>query len=205
MKDPAVRRVLRNPHALDPEPDAPHAHDNRQVGWDSHLKMFYVPFVMAATNGPVVRRAHALAGYPWGKDFIYREVMSTPGNARGAVMAATITTGLAALSGAMKRPWLREMLRKRAPKPGEGPSQETRDRGHWKLRFVAEDGSDRLLYIVADRADPNNSTATMQGESALCLAYDSLESNGGVQPPSVAMDGALLARLRKAGLVFEPG
>lgn len=205
MKDPAVRRVLRNPHALDPEPDAPHPRDDRQLGWDSHLKMFYVPFFMAATNGPVVRRAHALAGYPWGKDFIYREVMSTPGNARGAVMAATITTGLAALAGAMKRPWLREMLRKRAPKPGEGPSQERRDRGHWKLRFVAEHGADRLLYIAADRADPNASTATMQGESALCLAYDSLESEGGVQTPSVAMDGSLLARLRKAGLVFEPG
>ena len=58
--------------------------------------MFFVPFFMAATNSPVVRRGHALAGYPWGKDFVYREVMSTPGNPRGAVMAATITGGLAA-------------------------------------------------------------------------------------------------------------
>jgi len=208
MKDPEVRRTLRNPHGLDPDPSAPHAKDDsRAVGWDPFLKMFYVPFFMAETNTRVVRRGHALAGFPWGEDFLYREVMSTPGNARGAVMAATITAGLAGLAAAMKRPRLREMLKERAPKPGEGPSEEQRTRGHWKVRFVAEDGNDRLLYIVGDPAgDPGYaSTAKMLGESALCLAYDPLESKGGCLTPSVAMDGSLLDRLRKAGLTFQPG
>jgi short subunit dehydrogenase-like uncharacterized protein len=207
MKDQAVRRVMRNPYALDPDPDSPHAPvDQRVAGWDPVLKMFFVPFIMAGTNGPVVRRGHALAGKPWGKDFSYREVMSTPGTPKGAIMAAGITGGLAGLATALKRPTLREMLRKRLPKPGEGPSAEQRERGHWKVRFVAEDGPDKLLYEVGDPAgDPGyKSTAKMLGESALCLAYDSLDSAGGVQTPSVAMDGALLARLRSAGLVFEP-
>lgn len=206
MSDPAVRRVMRNPYALDPDPDGPHPRvDNRQVGWDPFLKMFFVPFFMAATNSPVVRRGHALAGHPWGTDFTYREVMSTPGNARGAVMAATITAGLAGLSTAMKRPWLREQLKKRAPKPGEGPSKEQRERGHWKVRFVAEDGDDKLLFVVADPAgDPGyKSTAKMLGESALCLAYDELPDIAGVLTPSVAMDGMLLERLVRAGLVFD--
>ena len=208
MSDPAVRRTLRNPHGLDPDPDAPHANDDsRPVGWDPFLKMFYVPFFMAETNTRVVRRGHALAGFPYGTDFLYREVMSTPGNARGAVMAATITAGLAGLAAAMKRPRLRAMLQERAPKPGEGPSQEKRERGHWKVRFVAEDGHDRLLYIAGDPSgDPGYaSTAKMLGESALCLAYDPLASEGGCLTPSVAMDGALLERLRKAGLTFQPG
>jgi short subunit dehydrogenase-like uncharacterized protein len=208
MSDPAVRRVLRNPYALDPEPDGPHPKvDKRMVGWDKQLKMFFVPFFMAATNAPVVRRGHALAGYPYGHDFVYREVMTTPGNPRGAVMAASITAGLAGLMAAMKRPRLRAMLEKRAPKPGEGPSPEQRARGHWKVRFIAEDGDDRLLYIVADPSgDPGYaSTAKMLGESALCLAYDKLTSPGGCLTPSVAMDGALVDRLRKAGLVFQPG
>jgi short subunit dehydrogenase-like uncharacterized protein len=207
MKNAEVRRILRNPHALDPEPNGPHPKgDERLVGWDPFLKMFFVPFFMAATNGPVVRRGHALAGYPWGESFVYREVMSTPGNPRGAVMAAGITAGLAGLSAAMKRPRIRQMLQKRAPKPGEGPSPEKRERGYWKVRFVAEDGPDKLLFIVADpHGDPGyKSTAKMLGESALCLAYDSLDSPGGVQTPSVAMDGALLARLRNAGLIFQP-
>jgi short subunit dehydrogenase-like uncharacterized protein len=207
MSDPAVRRVLRNPYALDPDPDGDKPPvDTRLVGWDPGLKMFFVPFFMAATNSPVVRRGHALAGYPWGTDFTYREAMTTPGSARGAVMAAGITAGLAGLAAAMKRPWLRNQLEKRAPKPGEGPSATQRERGHWKVRFVAEGGGDRLVYVVADpNGDPGYaSTAKMLGESALCLAYDPLTSKGGVQTPSVAMDGKLLERLRGAGLVFEP-
>ncbi len=208
MSDPAVRRVLRNPYALDPDPDGQHPKvDTRIAGWDSNLKMFFVPFFMAATNGPVVRRGHALAGHPWGQDFSYREVMSTPGNPRGAVMAATVTAGLGALAAAMKRPRLRAMLQKRAPQPGEGPSPEKRAKGHWKVRFFAEDGNDRLLYIVADPAgDPGyQSTAKMLGESALCLAYDKLPASGGCLTPSVAMNGALVERLRKAGLTFQAG
>ncbi|HUJ58201.1 MAG TPA: saccharopine dehydrogenase NADP-binding domain-containing protein [Kofleriaceae bacterium] len=208
MKDPAVRRVLRNPHALDPDPDAPHPHENghRPIGWQPELRMFTAPFVMAATNAPVVRRAHALAGFPWGKDFAYREVMSTPGSARGLAMAVGITGALAGLAAAMKRPALRALIRKRAPKPGEGPSEERRMHGHWKVRFVAEAGADRLIYVAADPAgDPGyRSTSKMLGESALCLAYDELDSPGGVQTPSVAMAEPLLARLRAAGITFAP-
>lgn len=207
MKDPAVRRVLGNPYALDPDPAAPKPPvDDRIAGWDPTLKLFFAPFFMAATNSPVVRRAHALAGYPWGTDFTYREVMSSPATPAGAVRAAVMTAGLGALAGAMKRPWLREQLQKRAPQPGEGPSREKREAGYWKIRFVAEAGDDKLVYVVADpHGDPGyKSTSKMLGESALCLAYDDLASKGGVQTPSVAMNGALLARLRKAGLVFEP-
>ena len=206
MQDPQVRKILRNPYALDPDPDAPHPHvDEKPVGWDKRLGMFFVPFFMAATNSPVVRRAHALTGYPWGRDFVYREVMSTPGNAKGLAMAVGITAGLAGIAAAMKRPRLREMLEKRAPQPGEGPSEEKRKAGHWKVRFVGEAGSDRMIYIAADEAgDPGyGSTCKMLGESALCLAQDPLTSAGGVQTPSVAMGGALLTRLRQAGLRFE--
>lgn len=208
MEDAATRSVMRNPHSLDPDPDAPHPEpDRRMIGWEPTLKMFFVPFLMAETNTRVVRRGHALAGFPWGDEFVYREVMSTPGNVRGAVMAASITSTLAGAAAALKRPWLREKLQKRVPKPGEGPSEQKRERGHWKVRFLAEDGDDKLLYIVGDaHGDPGyTSTAKMLGESALCLAYDNLPSEGGVLTPSVAMDGALLDRLREAGLDFHPG
>jgi short subunit dehydrogenase-like uncharacterized protein len=208
--DREVARLLGNPYALDPDPDPdaehPAAPDERSIGWEPHLKMFTIPFVMAQVNTRVVRRAHALAGAPWGKDFVYREVMSTPGNARGAVMAAGITGALAALGFAMTRPMLREALGRRGPKPGEGPSAERRARGHWTLRLVAEGAPDEsLAYVVSDRADPGyGSTAKMLGESALCLALDPLTSPGGVQTPSVAMARPLLERLRRAGLVFAP-
>lgn len=207
MKDPAVRRVLRDPHALDPDAGGARREIRRSpIGWEPHLRLFTAPFIMADTNAPVVRRAHALAGYPWGRDFVYREVTGLRGNARGLATAIGLTGGLAAVAAAMKRPRLRAALQKRAPQPGEGPSPERREHGHWKVRFLAEAGDDRLEYIVADpHGDPGYaSTSRMLGEAALCLARDSLSSPGGVQTPSVAMDGALLARLRAAGLTFAP-
>jgi short subunit dehydrogenase-like uncharacterized protein len=205
--DRELRRLLGNPYALDPDPTAtrPAAPDLRSISWNKNLGMFVLPFVMADTNSRVVRRAHALAGFPWGEDFVYHEAMSAPGNARGLAMAVGITAGLAGLSFALKRPALREQLAKRAPKPGEGPDARTRERGHWKARFVATAGDDRLVYIAADSAgDPGyRSTMKMLGESALCLAFDELDSPGGVQTPSVAMGDALLGRLRAAGLQFH--
>lgn len=207
--DPEVRRLLGDPYALDPDPRAPRppAPDETSIGWDRQLRVFTVPFVMAAVNTRVVRRAHALAGQPWGEDFVYREVMSTPGSARGAVRAAATAGALGALALALRSPRLRELLARRAPRPGEGPSEERRARGHWKVRFVGEAGANGaaavLRYTASDRADPGyGSTAKMLGEAALCLALDPLTSSGGVLTPSIAMGGALLARLRRAGLVF---
>ncbi len=204
--DRDVRKILGNPYGLDPDPRGPRpaAHDVKSIGWEPHLKMFTVPFVMAQINTRVVRRAHALAGFPWGQDFVYREAMSTPGSAKGAAMAAGIMGGLGAMAFAMKRPRLRELLAKRAPQPGEGPSQHAREHGHWKTRFVAESGSDVLIYVASDRADPGyGSTAKMLGESALCLAFDPLGPPG-VSTPSVTMGQLLLDRLRRSGLTFAP-
>ena len=206
--DRQVRALLGNPYGLDPDPQAqrPAAPDSMSIGWERHLKMFTVPFIMAAVNTRVVRRGHALAGFPWGPDFVYREVMSTPGSVGGAFRAMGTTAVLGALMLAMSRPSLRNQIARRAPKPGEGPSAEVRERGHWKVRLVAEgEQGDVLIYIVSDRGDPGYaSTSRMLGEAALCLARDPLSSPGGVQTPSVAMAQPLLDRLRRAGLVFAP-
>jgi len=207
-EDREIRHMLANPYALDPDPhaDRPPAPDVRTISWNAELKMFTVPFVMADTNTRVVRRAHALAGFPWGSDFVYTEAMSTPGNALGLARAVATTTALAGLAFALKRPALRDQLAKRAPKPGEGPDEKTRTHGHWKARIVASNGDEQLVYIAADPAgDPGyGSTTKMLGESALCLAFDDLKSPGGVTTPSVAMGAALLERLRSAGLQFHP-
>lgn len=218
MTRPDVRRTVGNPYGLDPDPDAPHppAPDTRTIGWDKRLGMFTAPFVMGKTNSRVVRRSHALAGFPWGHDFVYREMMSAPGTARGLALAIRARAMLSGLSFALRRPKLRAMLQARAPKPGEGPAAAVRERGHWKYRFVAERRSagvsdegqanrvERLIYTVADpHGDPGYaSTAKMLGEAAMCLAFDPLSSPGGVLTPSVAMGAALVERLRAAGLTF---
>ncbi|CAN5164766.1 trans-acting enoyl reductase family protein [soil metagenome] len=207
MQDREVRRLLANPYGLDPDPTAPRppAPDEKAPGWDRDIGMFTVPFVMATMNSRVVRRAHALAGMPWGDDFVYREVMSTPASAKGALMAAGITGGLGALAFAMRYPKLRAEIEKRAPQSGEGPSLEKRERGHWTVRFVAKRGEERLDYIVADpHGDPGYaSTSKMLGEVALALAFDQPSSPGGVVTPSFALGQALVDRLKAAGLEFH--
>ena len=202
--DREVRRLLRDPHALDPvRGEIASEPQGVPLGRQRDVKMFTAPFVMADTNTPVVYRGHALAGFPWGRDFEYREMMGT----KSLVTALGITAGLGALAAAMKRPRLRAWLRTKAPQPGEGPSQQQRERGRWRVQLVAERGSDKLVYVAADPAgDPGyQSTAKMLGESALCLAYDDLHSDGGVLTPSVGMGGALVERLRAIGLQFSPG
>lgn len=204
--DRRSRALLGDPYALDPEPRGPRppAPDVKSIGWNRALGVFTAPFAMAPYNTRIVRRSHALAGFPYGPEFRYAEMMSTPGSPKGLAEAVAITGALAALAGALKRPWLRERLAARAPKPGEGPSERTRARGRWKARLVGEAGGDRLIFELGDPAgDPGYaSTAKMLGESALCLALDPPLGGGGVLTPAVAMAPHLVTRLRRAGLTF---
>ncbi len=209
QRDPAIAELLRNPYALDPDPHAPRppVPNDVAIGWERELGRFTAPFVMSRVNARVVRRAHALAGFPWGHDFTYREVMSTPASLRGLAIAIGHASGVAGLKFASRHSLLRNLLAVAAPKPGDGPSPETRDRGHWELQLIGEHGNSRMAYSVRDdHGDPGYaSTARMLGESALCLALDSLSSPGGVTTPSLAMGIRLIARLRRNGLVFEVG
>jgi len=205
-KDPAVRKLLMNPYALDPEPGAvrPAAPDEYVMGWDKGLGKFTAPFVMAASNTRIVRRSHVLAGSPWGAGFVYREVMAMPANARGLALAAAFTAGLGAFAAVMALPPLRDLLAKKLPQPGEGPSRATREAGYWSLQLVAESGADRLVYKASDHGDPGYlSTARMLGEAALCLAHDRLAAGGGFLTPATALGSALAQRLRAAGLRLE--
>ena len=188
-------------------PSRPPAPDVRSIRLERRPRHVRRAVRDGGTNSRVVRRAHALAGFPWGDNFVYTEAMSAPGNAGGLVRAVA-TTGRARprLAFALKRPMLRDQLAKRAPQPGEGPSARTREHGHWKARFLATRDDDSSSISPRDpHGDPGYaSTTKMLGESALCLAFDELSSSGGVTTPSVAMGGALLERLRSAGLQFHP-
>ncbi|MEU6314977.1 saccharopine dehydrogenase, partial [Streptomyces sp. NPDC047014] len=56
----------------------------------------------------------------------------------------------------------------------------------------------RLLAGTGFRTDPRS-----HAESALCLAHDELPESAGQVTTAVAMGDALLARLRRAGIVFR--
>ena len=71
----AIAKLLADPYCLNPEGEreGPDGYDQRKVLYDDDVSSWTAPFVMAGINTRVVRRSHALAGYPWGRDFRYRE------------------------------------------------------------------------------------------------------------------------------------
>lgn len=199
-KDRAVRRVLADPYALDPAglPKV-RTRDLRGPGYDRALGKFTAPFVMAAINTRVVRRSHALLGRPWGDDFVYDERMALPGSASGAAMAVAVTAGLAGAIAAVQVPFLRKQIEARLPKPGEGPSDEQRAKGRYRVRLHGEVDGRRLVTTFSDQMDPGyDGTAKLIGEAALALATDPPASEGGVLTPATALGFGYVERLRAA-------
>jgi saccharopine dehydrogenase (NAD+, L-glutamate forming) len=71
------------------------------------------------------------------------------------------------------------------------------------MTFVGEGGGQRVVTRVSGGDPGYGETAKMLAESALCLVLDDNPPTSGQVTPAQAMGDALLARLQKAGIVFE--
>ncbi len=202
MDDP----LLLNPDDERSARDAIRSRDPVLPTLDADLGRWVAPFFMGPINTRVVRRSAALSRLwqqPYGDDFHYQEYMDV-----GAPLSLIATSMVAMgsnLFGALVRiPGANRLIEAVAPAPGQGPSEETMDDGFFECLLVAHahDGT-RAWARIADRGDPGNrATVKMVCESALCLARDPLSTPGGVLTPASAMGGALLARLREAGMTW---
>ena len=205
----AVARVLGDPYGLNPadERHGPDAADQRSVRFDDVAGAWTAPFVMASINTKVVRRSHALLGFPYGRDFRYREAMMMGKGPSGWLKAGTVTAGLGGFVAAAAFSYSRNLLERFVlPEPGEGPDREQRESGFFDLRQYGEldDGTVMRSRITGDRDPGYGSTSKMLAQSGVCLAGDELPSGGGVLTPAAAMGDALLHRLQEhAGLSFE--
>lgn len=206
-KNPALRRVIGNPHALDPDPRASPRDASDQMGMarNSRLGVVTGPWLMASINRRVVHRSNALLGHQYGEAFRYQEVMSRPATIRGTAQAA-IGTGLTlGLLAAAAIPPLANMLSRRVP-AGSGPDANARERGRFCLQVVAVSEPDLPMVTVSDNLDPGyGSTSKMLSQSALCLALDDLPEAAGLLTPASAMGQHLLDRLQPRGPHFEVG
>jgi short subunit dehydrogenase-like uncharacterized protein len=207
--DREVARVLARPYSLNPEggPRGPDRSDQRGIRFDVDAQNWTAPFIMATVNTRVVRRSHALLGYPWGESFRYHEAIRTGRGIGGWSRSAMITAGLAGLVGAASFGWSRGLLERYVlPKPGTGPDAAAREKGFFNLEQIGRlaDGRQIRGRITGDRDPGYGSTSKMLAESAVCLALDELDSAGGVLTPAAAMAAPLLQRLQaNAGLSFE--
>lgn len=210
MKDPATRKAMGHAYALNPDGErkGPDRGDKLEPRRDPVTGRWLGPFLMAPVNTRVVRRSHALAGYPYGRDFRYEELMDFGPGALGLAKAAGMGVGLMAFLGAMSIPPLKRLLEKKVlPAPGEGPSEELIRTGFFTAVIRGEADGRAIELEVRGEGDPGyGATAKMLSQAALCLALD--ETAGplpaGVLTPATAMGEALLTRLARVGVTFTP-
>ena len=203
--DTSLKRVAADPYALSPsradEPDLGGEGDFVLPRRDDLVGRWVAPFVMAPFNTRIVRRSNALQHWAYGRRFRYTEVMGVGPMPVAPVLAAAVSAGVIGLGLGMAFPPARLVLDRVLPKPGEGPSEQARENGHFRTQTHARTADGRhLVATVAATGDPGYAaTAVMLGQSALSLALDELPGNGGVRTPATAMGTALVERLRAQG------
>jgi short subunit dehydrogenase-like uncharacterized protein len=204
-------RLMVDPYALSPkrdaEPDLGDESDLRMVKRDADTGAWLAPFVMAAINTRVVRRSNALQDWGYGRKFKYREVMAFRNGPTAPAMATAVTAGLGGVMAGLSFGPTRAVLEKVLPSQGEGPSEEAREKGFFKVEIRTRTSSGaRYVCRVSAQGDPGyKATAVMLGEAGLCLALDgaSMPDRAGVLTPATAMGTPLVERLRAAGFTFE--
>lgn len=185
QKDPSLLAIMMSPFGLTPGFEGPPQPAGQAPEEDPDVGPV-APFMMAVINTKNVHRSNLLMGHPYGKDFVYDEmVMGAPGSGGPGF------TDLGSLPGG-------------GPKPGEGPTKEERESGYYDVLFVgvAADGRRVRVSVKGDKDPGYGSTSKMLAETAICLVR-APDVAGGVWTPGAALQGRLVERLQKhAGLTF---
>ena len=189
---PELFEVLINPFSLCEGYKGPEQAADSKPIFDEKLDTWVAPFFMAPINTKNVHRSNALMNHSYGKDFCYNEMwISGPGDEGKAVADAMASVN--------------PMGGKDGPKPGEGPSRESRENGSYDVLFCADIDEQSVHVSVKGDMDPGyGSTSKMITESAICLVKECEELVGGIYTPASSMGEKLIKRLEmSAGLTFK--
>jgi short subunit dehydrogenase-like uncharacterized protein len=193
-KDLSLVALLRNPFVLSPGFEGPKQPPGNKPQLDEDLDSWTAPFVMATINTRNVHRSNMLMGFPYGKEFVYDEMMLTGPGEKGEANARRLVAAINA-----------ERMGGGGPKPGEGPSKEERESGLYDLLFVglAPDGRQVRVAVRGDRDPGYGSTSKMIAECAICLR-EMPDIPAGIWTPGAAMGDRLIKRLiDHAGITFD--
>src|SRR3954467_10223710 len=186
---------LQDPFVLTPGFEGPDQPRGNRPKLDEDIASWTAPFGMATINTRNVHRSNMLMGFPYGKDFVYDEMVVTGVGEQGEAEARRLFAASKA-----------ERTGAGGPKPGEGPSKEERESGLYDLLFVglATDGRQVRVSVKGDLDPGYGSTSKMIAECALCLLRDAPDVAGGIWTPGAAMGERLIKRLTdNAGLTFQ--
>src|SRR6267378_5109641 len=193
-KDLSLVALLKNPFVLTPGFEGPKQPPGNKPLFDQELDGWTAPFVMSTINTRSVHRSNMLMGFPYGKDFVYDEMVLTGAGEKGEANAKLVMAANTEKTGT------------EGPKPGEGPSKEERESGSYDILFVAlaADGRQVRAAVRGDRDPGYGSTSKMIAECAICLLRDTPEVPSGIWTPGAAMGVSLIKRLvDHAGLTFD--
>ncbi|MEM6774037.1 MAG: saccharopine dehydrogenase NADP-binding domain-containing protein [Pseudomonadota bacterium] len=193
QKEPELLQKLVDPFCLADGFRGPEQPADNKPREDELLGQWVAPFIMATINSKNVHRSNALMGHPYGEDFRYDEMMLTGPGEQGKAVAEMVASSNP-LGG------------EDAPKPGEGPSRESREAGNYDILFVgtSADGQEIRAGVSGDMDPGYGSTSKMIAESAVCLIEDCADVSGGIYTPAPVLGQRLIKRLMAhAGLDFR--
>ena len=192
-KDLSLVALLKNPFVLTPGFEGPKQPPGNRPLFEEDLQSWTAPFVMATINTRNIHRSNMLMGFPYGREFIYDEMVLTGPGETGEANAKRVMAANSEKTGPG------------APKPGEGPSKEERENGRYDLLYIAiaPDGRQVRASVKGDRDPGYGSTSKMISECAICLLRDTPDVPAGIWTPGAAMGHKLIKRLvDHAGLTF---
>lgn len=193
-RDLSLVAILNDPFALTPGFTGPKQPKGNKPFVEEDLQSWAAPFAMALINTRNVHRSNMLMGFPYGKDFVYDEMVLTGPGEKGEANARLVMAANAGKTGPD------------APKPGEGPSKEERENGRFDLLYVAIAPDGRMVRagITGDRDPGYGSTSKMISECAMCMLREATDVPAGFWTPGAAMQHKLIKRLvDHAGLTFR--
>src|SRR5438045_2253687 len=98
-KDLSLVALLKNPFVLTPGFEGPKQPPGNKPLLDEDLGMWTAPFVMATINTRNVHRSNLLMDFPYGKEFIYDEMVLTGAGEKGEANAKLVVADNAEMGG----------------------------------------------------------------------------------------------------------
>jgi len=190
-KKPELFELLTNSFALTKDFQGPEQPTGHEPIFEEDINSWSAPFVMATINTKNIHRSNYLLAHEYGDDFVYDEMLLTGPGDQGEAMAKAVAED--------------KSMANDPRKPGEGPSKEERETGHYDVLFVGSNSSgNSIMASVKGDKDPGyGSTCKMISESAVCLLKNPDVASGGIWTPASAMGSLLIDRVQEnAGLTF---